>query len=156
MNLGWGMSILTATLLGGLACWNDAQPKSAIPPLVVSNAGRDQALIQVLSGARESIYLRTECLTLVPAGNELAQALQRKVSVTVELPLDACLSPEGSRLPRVLMELGAVVTFRSDPAVNYRGTSLEIDGERFLYSASPLTLNPPGALVSYVAGPIHR
>jgi hypothetical protein len=155
MNLGWGMGILAATLLGGIASWQAVRPEPALASLVVSHAGRDQALIQLLQRARKSVYLRTEDLTLVPAGNELAQAIQRKVSVTVELPLDAGLSPVGSRLPRLLMGLGAVVSFRSDPAWNYRGTYLEIDGARFLYSASPLILNPPGALVSYVAGPIH-
>ena len=102
-----------------------------------SHAGRDQGLIQLLQGARKSIYLRTEGLTLVPAGNELAQAAQRQAAVTIELPLDTGFSSGGSRLPRMLMELGAVVSFRSDPAWNYRGTYLEIDGERFLYSASP-------------------
>jgi hypothetical protein len=156
MNLGWGMGILVATLVGGIASWRALWPEPAPAALVISHAGRDQALVQLLQEARKSVYLRTEGLTLVPAGNELAQAVQRRAVVTVELPLVAGLGLEDSRLPRMLMELGAVVTFRSDPACNYRGTYLEIDGERFLYSASPLALNPPGALVSYVAGPIRR
>ena len=156
MNLGQGMGILAATLIGGIASWQAIRPHSAPVGLVVSHTGRDQALIQFLQGARKSVYLRTEGLTLVPAGNELAQAVQRKATVTIELPLDAGLRSGGSQLPRLLMELGAVVTFRSDSACNYRGTYLEIDRERFLYSSSPLTLNPPGAQVSYVTGPICR
>jgi hypothetical protein len=149
------MGILVATLLGGIASWQAARPQAAPAALVVSHAGRDQALIHLLQGARKSVYLRTEGLELVPAGNELAQAVQRNAAVKLELPLNAGLSPEGSQLPRMLMEVGAVVTFRSDQACNYRGTYLEIDGERFLYSASPLIVNSPGALVSYVAGPMH-
>jgi len=156
MNLGQCMCILAATVLGGLASWKTVRPLAAAAALVVSHAGRDQALIQVLQGARRSVYLRTEGLSLIPAGNEIAQAVQRKVAVTVELPMDAALSPGGSQLPQLLMALGAVVVFRSDPAGNYRGTYLEIDGDRFLYSASPLGLNPPGAMVSYVSGPICR
>jgi hypothetical protein len=110
----------------------------------------------MLQDARKSVYLRTEVLTLVPAGNELAQALQRKVTVSMELPLDASLNGVGSQLPRILMDLGAVVTFKSDATGNYRGTLLVTDDRQFLYSASPLTLNAPGAMVSYVKGPIRR
>jgi hypothetical protein len=95
-------------------------------------------------------------LALIPAGNELAQALQRKVSVTVELPLDASLNGVDSQLLRMLMDLGAVVAFKSDAIGNYRGTLLVVDNYHFLYSASPLTLSSPGALVSYVVGPIDR
>ena len=123
---------------------------------VLSQAGRDQAVIQMLQGARRSVYLRTEALTLVPAGNELAQALQRTVSVSMELPLDASLNGAGSQLPRILMELGAVVAFKSDSTGNYRGALLVVDDRQFLYSALPLTLSPPGAMVSYVVGPIVR
>ena len=153
MNLGWGMCILAVTLIGGIASWQAAQPEPAPAALVVSHAGRDQALIQLLQGARKSVYLRTESLELVPAGNELAQAVQRRAVVSVDLPLDAGLSPGASRLPRVLMDLGAIVTFRSDPSGNYRGTYVVVDGTHFLYSAAPLGLSPPGAFVSYVAGP---
>jgi hypothetical protein len=153
MNLGWGMGLLAATFLGGMASWKVARPQSTLPLVVVSHAGRDQALIQLLKGARKSVYLRTEALTLVPAGNELAQAVQRNAAVSVDLPLDAGLSPGGSRLPRMLMDLGAIVTFRGDPSGDYRGTYVVVDGARFLYSAAPLGLSPPGALVSYVAGP---
>jgi hypothetical protein len=110
----------------------------------------------MLQGARESVYLRTETLELVPAGNELAQALQRKVSVTVELPLDASLNGVGSQLPRILMDLGAVVSFKSDTTGNHRGTLLVVDDRQFLYSALPLTLSVPGAMVSYVKGPLDR
>ena len=155
MNLGLGMGILTAALLGGIASWQAVQLEQPPAALVVSHAGRDQALIQLLQGARKSVYLRTEGLTLVPVGNELAQAVQRKASVTVDLPLDAGLSPGESRLPRMLMDLGAIVTFRSDPSGNHRGTYVVVDSTRFLYSAAPLGLSPPGALVSYVAGPVR-
>jgi hypothetical protein len=123
---------------------------------LLSQAGRDQAVIQMLQDTRTSVYLRTEGLTLVPVGNELAQALQRKVSVTMELPLNASLKCADSQLSRILMDLGAVVTFKSDAIGNYRGTLLVVDDRQFLYSASPLTLNTPGALVSYVVGPIER
>ncbi|WP_316411543.1 hypothetical protein [Mesoterricola sediminis] len=102
------------------------------------------------------MYLRTEALALVPAANELAQALQRKVSVSVELPMAASLSGEGSQLPRILMDLGAVVVFKSDCAGNYRGTLLVVDDRQFLYSALPLTLSAPGAMVSYVEGAVDR
>jgi hypothetical protein len=153
MKLGWGTGVLAATLLGGIVSWKAVRLQPAAVALIVSHTGRDQALIQLLQGARKSVYLRTEGLSLVPAGNELAQAVQRKAVVTVELPLDAGLSSGGSRLPRMLMDLGAIVTFRSDPSGNYRGTYVVVDGTRFLYSAAPLGLSPPGALVSYVAGP---
>ena len=59
-------------------------------------------------------------------------------------------------MPRILMDLGAVVAFKSDPAGNYRGTLLVVDDHQFLYSASPLTLSAPGALVSYVVGSVER
>ena len=123
---------------------------------VLSQAGRDQAVILMLQGARRTVYLRTETLALVPAGNELAQALQRKVSVSMELPLDASLSGAGSNLPRILMDLGAVVAFKSEARGNYRGTLLVVDDRQFLYSALPLTLSAPGAMVSYVKGPVER
>ena len=155
MNLGWGMGILGATLLGGITTWQAVRSEPAPAELVVSHAGRDQAVIQLLQGAQKSVHLRTGGLALVPVGNELAQAVQRNVAVSVDLPLDAGLSPGGSRLPRVLMDLGAIVTFRSDPSENYRGTFVVVDGTRFLYSAAPLGLSPPGALVSYVAGPVR-
>jgi hypothetical protein len=50
------------------------------------------------------------------------------------------------------MDLGEVVTFKSDPALNYRGSYVVVDGHRFLYSAAPLGFSPPRALVSYVVG----
>lgn len=153
MNLNQGMGILVATVLGCFASWKAVRPQLPPATLVVSHAGRDQALLLLIQGARKTVYVRTEGLALVPAGNELAQAIQRKALVTVELPLGAGLSPEGSNLPRMLMGLGAIVTFRSDPSGNYRGTYVVVDGNRFLYSAAPLELSPPGALVSYVAGP---
>lgn len=155
MNLGWGMGILGATLLGAITTWQAVRSEPAPAELVVSHAGRDQAVIQLLQGAQKSVYLRTEGLALVPVGNELAQAVQRNAAVSVDLPLDAGLSPGGSRLPRMLMDLGANVTFRSDPSENYCGTYVVVDGTRFLYSATPLGLSTPGALVSYVAGPVR-
>ena len=91
-------------------------------------------------------------MTLTPVGNELAQAIQRKVPVTVELPLASGMNPVESRLPRLLMDLGAMVTFKSDPASNYRGSYVVVDGHQILYSAAPLGYSPPGALVSYVVG----
>jgi hypothetical protein len=110
---------------------------------------------RLIQGARKSVYLRTEGLTLVPAANELAQAFQRKASVIVELPLDSGMSGEGSRIPRILMDLGAVVTFRRELSGNYRGTYVVVDGNCFLYSTAPLGLSQPGALVSYVAGSVR-
>jgi hypothetical protein len=41
-------------------------------------------------------------------------------------------------------------------AANYRGTLLVVDNTKFLYSAAPLTLNAPGAMVSCVMGPVER
>ena len=93
MNLSQGMGILAATVHGGIASWNAVRPQAAPVALVVSHAGRGQALAQLLQGARNSVYLRTEFLALVPAGNELAQAIQRKAFVAVELPLEPGLSP---------------------------------------------------------------
>jgi len=122
---------------------------------VISQAGRDQAVIRLLQGARRCVYLRTEALALVPVGNELVQALQRQVSVTMELPLDAGLNSGRSQLPQILMDMGAVVEFRSDLVGNYRGTLLVVDEREFLYSATPLTFSIPGTMVSFVAGPIE-
>jgi hypothetical protein len=153
MNLGKGMGLLAATLLGAIASWMVTRPQAAPAALVVSQAGRDEAVIRMLQEARKSVYLRTESLALVPAGNELAQAVQRKVSVMVELPLASGMRVGDSRLSRILMNLGAIVSFKSDVASNYRGTYLVVDGNQFLYSATPLTLSPPGAMVSFVSGP---
>ena len=126
------------------------------PRTIISQAGRDRAVVNLLQSAKKSVYLRTEGLTLVPVGNELAQAIQRQASITVELPLDVCLSPSDSRLPRIFMELGALVTFKSDPSSNYRGTLLVVDEAKFLYSASALTVSPSGTQVSYVMGQMER
>jgi len=105
---------------GGLTFCHSMRERRAPARTVVSQAGRDQAVILMLLGTRRNVYLRTEALALVPVGNELAQALQRKVSVNIELPLDASLNAGGSQLPRILMDLGAVVAFKSDASGNYR------------------------------------
>lgn len=148
---------------GTLCLWGAAnlcRPRLETPPtaspLIVSQAGRDQAALRLIGEARTSIYLRTERLTLIPAGNELVQAIQRKAAVTLELPLGSGCDVEASQLPLILMEQGAVVSYRSDPAASGKGTFLVVDGNRFLYSAMPLTLCEPGAQVSYVAGPLGR
>jgi hypothetical protein len=141
---------------GGLTFCLSMQERRTPARTVVSQAGRDQAAILILQGARRSVYLRTETLALVPVGNELAQALQRKVSVSIELPLGASLNAGGSQLPRILMDLGAVVAFKSDAIANYCGTLLVVDDQQFLYSASPLTLSAPGAMVSYVMGQVEQ
>lgn len=141
---------------GGLTYCHTMRERRTPARTVVSQSGRDQAAILMLLGARQSVYLRTEALALVPVGNELAQALQRKVSVNIDLPLDASLNAGGSQLPRILMDLGAVVAFKSDATGNYRGTLLVVDDRQFLYSALPLTLSAPGAMVSYVKGPVKR
>ena len=159
MNLRHSLTAVAAALslgAGGFTFCDAMRGRWNPTRTVLSQAGRDQAVIQMLQGARESVYLRTETLALVPAGNELAQALQRNVSVSMELPLDASLSGAGSQLPRILMDLGAVVVFKSDATGNYRGTLLVVDDRQFLYSASPLTLSAPGVMVSYVVGPIDR
>jgi hypothetical protein len=121
---------------------------------MVSQAGRDQALLRLICGARKTIYLRTERLTLVPAGNELAQAVQRGVAVNLELPLEAGGTMGDARLARLLMGLGAVVAFKGDATGSIRGAYLETDGEAFLYSAAPVTIGLPGACVSFVSGPL--
>ena len=159
MNLRHSLTAVGAVLSLGAGGFTfcDAMRGRWIPTrTVLSQAGRDQAVIQMLQGARKSVYLRTEILTLVPAGNELAQALQRKASVSMELPLDASLNGAGSQLPRILMDLGAVVAFKSDATGNYRGTLLVVDDRQFLYSALPLTLSAPGTMVSFVTGPVER
>jgi len=92
-------------------------------------------------------------LVLVPAGNELVQVVQRGVVVNVELPLEGCLRVGDSMLPRRLMDKGVVVTVKSDPSWKYKGVWLIVDQPKFLYSASPLFLCPPGASMSFVAGP---
>ena len=155
MNLVQGLMTGGALLslgAGGITTWTALRSASRPRPVQVSLAGRDHALIRFLRSARGSITVRTESLTLTPVGNELAQAVQRKASVAVELPLEAGLNPLESRLPRLLMELGAVVSFRSDPAASYRGAYVVVDGNRFFYSAAPLAPSPPGAQVSFVAG----
>ena len=157
MKLSHSVTALGAVLsLGacGFTFWNAIRGRWSPAKTIVSDAGRDQAVIRMIQGARRGVYLRTESLALVPVGNELAQALQRKASVTMDLPLDAGLNSATSQLFRILMDLGAVVAFKSDAAGNYRGTFLVVDDREFLYSASPLTLSPPGAKVSYVVGPI--
>ena len=159
MNLGHSVTAVGAMLslgVGGFTFCHSMRGRRSPIRTIVSQAGRDQALIRMLQGAQRSVYLRTEALALVPAGNELAQALQRKVTVNMELPIDASLNAADSQLPRILMDLGAVVAFKSDTVGNYRGTLLVVDEARFLYSASPLTLSPPGAMVSYVSGPVER
>lgn len=140
---------------GGITTWSALQSARTPARIQVSQTGRDHALIRLLQSARTSVYLRTESLTLPPVGNELAQAVQRKVPVTVDLPLAAGTNPVECRLPRLLMDLGATVTFKSDPASNYRGSYMVVDGHKFQYSAAPLGYSPPGALVSYVAGDVN-
>lgn len=144
--------------LWGVADWCRARlGKISKPsPIIVSEAGRDQAILRLIQEARASVYLRTERLTLVPAGNELVQAIKRKTTVTVDLPLVAGCDIEAARLPRMLMKQGAVVSFRGDPIGSDRGTFLVVDGDRFLYSATPLTLGATGAPVSYVSGPLFN
>jgi hypothetical protein len=137
-------------------CRNHQGTPSEVSTLIVSQAGRDQAILRLIHEARISVYLRTERLTLVPAGNELVQAIQRKASVTVDLPVESGCDAEAARLPGLLMEQGAVVSFRGDPVASNRGTFLVVDGTRFLYSAMPLALSMPGAQVSYVIGPLGR
>ena len=157
MNLGQGMMVAGALVSmggSGYTAWAALKASRERGAVVVSHSGRDQALVRLIQGARRSVWVRTECLTLTPIGNELAQAFQRGVSVRVELPLQAGTSAAESRLPRILMELGAQVSFRSDPALHYRGAYVEVDGRTFFYSAAPLAPNVPGALVSYVAGPL--
>jgi phosphatidylserine/phosphatidylglycerophosphate/cardiolipin synthase-like enzyme len=143
MNLGQGI-LLAAALVslggGGYTAWAALQAGRDRGAVLVSHSGRDQALVRLIQGARRSICVRTECLTLTPIGNELAQAFQRGVSVRIELPLQAGTSAAESRLPRILMELGAQVSFRSDPAWNYRGAYLELDGRTFFY---PILGKPP-------------
>ena len=159
MNLRQSLTAVGAVLslgAGGVTFCDAMRGRWRLTRTVLSQAGRDQAVIRMLQGARRSVYLRTETLALVPAGNELAQALQRKVSVSMELPLEAGLNGSDSQLPRILMDLGAMVAFKSDATGNYRGTLLVVDGHHFLYSALPLTLSAPGAMVSYVVGPTER
>ena len=122
----------------------------------ISQAGRDKALLRLVQGARRTVYLRTERLSLVPAGNELAQAVQRGVAVNLELPLEAGSNADDARLPQLLMDLGAVVAFKGDASRSIRGAYLEVDGEVFLYSAAPAAVCLPGASVSFVSGPLNR
>ena len=147
-----------ALFLWGVADWcrarMETRPKGSA--LIVSQVGRDKAILRMIQEARTSVYLRTERLTLVPAGSELLRAIQRKASVTIDLPLRSGCAAEAARLPYLLMEQGAVVSFRSDPAACDRGTFLVVDGARFIYSATPLTLSVPGAQVSYVTGPLGK
>ena len=151
-----GVGALLSLGAGSVTFCNAVRGRWSPARIVVSQAGRDQAVIRMLQGAMKSVYLRTETLALVPVGNELAQALQRKVAVNVELPLNASLNAADSQLARILMNLGAVVEFKSDAAGNYRGTMLVVDDRQFLYSASPITLSAPGAMVSYVQGPVEH
>lgn len=124
--------------------------------ILISKAGRDQALLRLIQGAKRTVYLQTERLSLVPAGNELAQAVQRGVTVNLELPLEAGSNADDARLPQMLMDLGAVVAFKGDATRSIRGAYLEVDEEAFLYSAAPAAICLPGACVSFVSGPIRR
>lgn len=98
--------------------------------------------------------MKVESLTLVPVGNELAQALQRKVSVNLELPLGAATDLEVSRIARLLMDLGAQVSFRGGSTERFRGALVVVDGDRFLYSAGPLERVAPDSEVAFVTGPV--
>ncbi len=145
--LGLGLMVLGAGLLVN-------RRGVAQDPWTFSMAGRDRAVVLALQGTRRSIYVRTERLSLVPVANELAQGLQRGVSVTVDLPLEAGWDRETSQVCRVLMGLGAVVTFREGATVTCRGAYLEMDGERFIYSATGLVPCPRCRAASYVLGPL--
>lgn len=139
--------------LGLIGC--GLKPRCACgPQVLVSQAGRDQVLLGFIRGAKRTVYLRTERLTLVPAGNELGQALQRGVAVSLELPLEAVETAGDARLPQILMGLGAVVAFKGDASRSIRGAYLEVDGEKFLYSAASAANCFPGSYVSFVSGPI--
>lgn len=139
--------------VGAVSTW--ALPKNDGPSVVVSQRGRDQEAFRLVQSAKRTITVRTECLSMLPFANELGQAQQRGVKVSVFLPIDDGV--RDARIGNFLSHVGAVVQWQGDSITgNHRGAYLEIDGERFLYSAAPLTLAVPGANVGYVSGPISR
>jgi len=148
------MEVFLGMALGGLGSWIVVRGRPVPVPTVVSQSGRDQALIRLLQGAQRSVLMKVESLTLVPVGNELAQALQRKVSVNLELPLGAATDLEVSRIARLLMDLGAQVSFRGGSTERFRGALVVVDGDRFLYSAGPLERVAPDSEVAFVTGPV--
>lgn len=140
---------------GAFSSWKTTHRSGEGFPVVVSQRGRDQELFRLVKAAKRTITIRTECLGMVPLVNELGLAQQRGVKVSVFLPLDDGL--KDARLGAALISLGSLVQWKEDlNGGSYRGAYLEVDEDRFLYSAAPLTPVAPGASVSYVSGPISR
>lgn len=140
--------------VGAASTWK-APWKKVGQPVVISQRGRDQEAFRMVKDAKRTIKVRTESLTMVPFANELAQAQQRGVKVFLDLPLEEGM--KDARLGLTLIDLGAVVQWKGDRVSgDHQGTYIEVDGERFLYSAAPLTPAIPGASVGYVCGPISN
>lgn len=159
--MGWAMSFEFKPMMtigaalslgfGAVSTWKAKRLEGA--PLVVSQRGRDQEAFNLVKQAKRTITVRTESLTMVPFVNELAQAQQRGVKVSVLLPLEAGVKDD--RLGNLLMSIGAVVQWKEDGnSCSYKGAYIEVDEERFLYSAVPMKPVVPGASVSFVSGKI--
>jgi len=140
--------------VGAFSTWRTTHKAAGIP-VVVSQRGRDQEVFRLVKSAKRTITVRTENLSMVPLANELAQAQQRGVKVAVYLPLEDGL--RDGRLGAALMGVGALVQWKEDPSSgSYKGAYIEVDQERFLYSATPLAPVWPGANVGYVSGPVPK
>jgi hypothetical protein len=142
-------------MFGGFTTWR-ASRENRVAPAELHQSGRDQALIDFIKCAKKSVLVRTDSLTLVPVGNELGLAQQRGVPVTMDFPVEAGEVGRDTRLVRVLIELGATASFKSDSTWNYSGAYVVVDGSRYFYSASPLDQCPKGARVSFVVGPLKE
>jgi len=141
--------------VGGLA-WFKGHPNTAAKPqTVLSQSGRDMALVQAIRDAKKSIFVRTQGFALVPVANELLQAQQRGVAVRLELPPPPRDISEG-RLVEILADHGAIFQFGPGPIQSFEGTLVVIDdhetSQQWLYSAAPLTYVVPGTARSYVRG----
>lgn len=117
-----------------------------------SRAGRDAALVEMLRGARRTIYVRTQQFNLVPIGNELAQAQQNHVQVRLEMPASEVHEKTAAELADILVGLGCVVEMATESHAAYEGTYVLVDDRTWLYSASPLVYTAPGNPRSYSKG----
>lgn len=163
MNWTWSKPLLVigavlSVALGGVSSMKKQRSPERSPepiPWVISQRGRDREVFRLIQSAKRTITIRTESLRMVPLVNELCQAQQNGKQVSVFLPLED--GQADARLGNSLIGLGAVVQWKEDlTASNYLGAYVEVDGERFLYSAAPLTPTTPGANIGYVSGAIMR
>lgn len=141
--------------VGGLAWVKGHSAPAPRPQAVLSQSGRDMALVQAIRDAKKSIFVRTKELSLVPMANELLQAQQNGVAVRLELPPPPRSLNEG-KIVELLAIAGAIFQCGPGPIDSFEGTLVVIDqnapSEQWFYSASPLTYVVPGTARSFVQG----